>query len=233
MTSIRCIVTDDEPMARKGLQGYISQIRFLQLEAVCENIAALEPCLGRTQADLLFLDIEMPGLSGIQWLRNAARPPLVIFTTAYEKYALEGFDLGVLDYLLKPISFDRFLKASNKAYDYFNSDAKQGADGYFFVKTGQKLEKILFDQILLVEARQNYVSIVTVEKKLIVHSTLKAIQDQLPAEQFMAVHKSFLVQLARVNAVEGNLLHLGTETVPVSKMLREAVLEKIIRQRPK
>ncbi len=233
MIPIRCVITDDEPMARKGLQGYLSQIRFLELEGLCENVNRLEQVLEKTRVDLLFLDIEMPGVSGIDWLRKTDQRPLVIFTTAYEKYALEGFDLGVLDYLLKPISFDRFLRACNKAYDYFSQDKKLPGEEYFFVKAGQKLEKILVGQILFVEARQNYVSIATMEKKIIVHSTLKAIQGQLPDDRFMAVHKSFLVQLSRVDAVEGNLLHLGSETVPVSKTLKDAVLEKIIRQRPK
>ncbi len=230
MNPVTCIITEDEPMARKGLKGYVSQIRFLELAGVCENIADLKSLLSQRPVDLLFLDIEMPGLSGIDYLRTAVNPPAVIFTTAYEKYAVNGFELGVLDYLLKPVSFDRFLKGCNKAYDYFSTGDKNAGQDYFFVKTGLKLEKCLFEEILLVEAMQNYVSIVMTDRKLMVHSTLKSILQQLPADRFMAVHKSFIVQLSRVSAVEGNILHVGREQVPVSKTLKDEVINKIVRR---
>src|SRR5215212_6689054 len=137
---ISCMITDDEPMARKGLQGYVERIPYLQLLAVCEDAVQLNSKLQEQKPDLLFLDIEMPYLSGIEFLKTQTDPPKVIFTTAYENYALQGFELDVLDYLLKPISFERFLKAANKAYDYFDG-ASVNQGNYLFIKTDNKLEK--------------------------------------------------------------------------------------------
>ncbi len=226
---IRCIVTDDEPMARKGLQGYIEKIDFLELAAVCENAIELNSVLKQQAADLLFLDIEMPYMSGIELLKNLSSPPKVIFTTAYDKYALQGFELEVLDYLLKPVSFDRFLKAANKAYDYFrmNEASGQRAD-HLFVKADSKLEKIRFDDILFIEALENYIGIYMTDKKIITHSTLKAFQEKLPQQQFIQPHKSYLVAINKINSIEGNVLHIQQYQVPISKYQKEEVLGKIV-----
>ncbi|MGZ5133536.1 MAG: response regulator, partial [Flavitalea sp.] len=154
---IKCVVTDDEPFARKGLQGYIEKIEFLELVGNCEDAIQLNEMLKHQPVDLLFLDIEMPYMTGIEFLKNLSKPPKVIFTTAYEKYAVQGFDLDILDYLLKPISFQRFLKSANKAYEYFQLQhpVQAGAD-YIFVKADNRLEKIHFSDILFVEALENY-----------------------------------------------------------------------------
>lgn len=230
-TNIRCIITDDEPIARKGLQGYISKVNFLTLTGVCEDALQLNELLKQQPADLLFLDIEMPYLSGIDFLKNANNPPRVIFTTAYDQYALKGYELDVLDYLLKPISFERFLKAANKAYDYFRLLQVVETADYLFVKTDNRLEKIFFADILFAEAMENYVGIYTTERKLIIHSTLKALQESLPAGQFIQPHKSYLVNLDAIRAIEGNILHILQYQVPVSKYLKDAVMEKIINNR--
>ena len=174
---IKCIITDDEPFARKGLQSYIEKIDFLELVAVCEDAIQLNTNIKQHVVDLIFLDIEMPYITGIDFLKSANKPPKVIFTTAYEQYALQGYELDVLDYLLKPISFERFRKAANKAFDYFNL-AKTASDDFMFIKAGNKLEKIYFDHIYFVEAMENYVSIYLGDKKLVAHSTLKSIQQQ-------------------------------------------------------
>lgn len=225
--SITCIITDDEPVARKGLQGYIEKIDFLQLAGACEDAVQLNAMLKQQPADLLFLDIEMPYISGIEFLRNFPNPPKVIFTTAYERYAIQGFELDVLDYLLKPISFDRFLKAANKAYDYFQ--LKQNSnEQYFFVKAENKLEKIIFNEILFVEAMENYVAIYVNDRKIVTHSTLKMIQEVLPSKQFIQPHKSYLVNIHAIKAIEGNMLHVQQYEVPISKYQKEEVLEKII-----
>jgi DNA-binding LytR/AlgR family response regulator len=224
--AIKCIITDDEPVARKGLQGYVEKIDFLELVGVCEDAVQLTSLLKQQPVNLLFLDIEMPYVTGIDFLKNTPNPPKVIFTTAYEQYAIKGYELDVLDYLLKPISFDRFLKSANKAYDYFQS--KQQTDQpYFFVKTDGRLEKIIFEEILFVEALENYVAIHTAEKKLITHSTLKAMQENLPA-QFIQPHKSYLVNMACINSIEGNVLHIGKFQVPISKYLKDEVMERIV-----
>lgn len=225
--NIKCIITDDEPMARKGLQGYIEKIDFLELTGVCEDAVQLNSLLKQQPADLLLLDIEMPYVTGIDFLKNTPTAPKVIFTTAYEQYAIKGYELDVLDYLLKPISFDRFLMAANKAFDYFHSRQDTNKP-YVFVKADGRLEKINFDDILFVGALENYVAIYTAEKKLITHSTLKAMQENLPAGRFIQPHKSYLVNIASIRSIEGNTLHVGKFQVPISKYLKDEVMERIV-----
>lgn len=225
--TISCIIIDDEPIARKGLQGYVGKIDFLELKGVCENAIQLNNLLKQSPVDLLFLDIEMPYVSGIEFLKNTVSPPKVIFTTAYEQYAIKGYELDVLDYLLKPISFERFMKASNKAYDYFKAN-QEPTTQYLFVKADSKLEKVNFSDILFVEAMENYVGIYLSGKKLITHSTLKAIQEKLPVQDFLQPHKSYLINLNHINSIEGNMLHIGDYEVPISKYLKEEVMERIL-----
>jgi DNA-binding LytR/AlgR family response regulator len=226
---IRCVVTDDEPFARKGLQGYIEQIDFLQLKGVCENALELNSLLKKEPVDLLFLDIEMPYVTGIDFLKNITSPPKVIFTTAYEKYALQGFELEVLDYLLKPISFERFMRAANKAFDYFRGQqGPASGEDYIFVKADSKLEKIHFSDILFIEALENYVAIYTGEKKIIAHLTLKMLQDKLPQGTFIQPHKSYIVSIGKINSIEGNILHVLHYQVPISKYQKEEIMEKIV-----
>jgi DNA-binding LytR/AlgR family response regulator len=226
--TIKCIITDDEPLARKGLQGYIEKIDFLELAGVCEDAIQLNSLLKQQQADLLFLDIEMPYVTGIDFLRNTPNAPKVIFTTAYEQYAIKGYELDVLDYLLKPISFERFLKAANKAYDYFSS-SPSNAGNYLFIKTDNKLEKVNLQELLFVEAMENYVALYTVDKKLVTHSTLKALQEKLPAGQFIQPHKSYLVNTQCIQSIEGNILHVGGKyQIPISKYQKEEIMERIV-----
>jgi DNA-binding LytR/AlgR family response regulator len=231
MDRIRCIITDDEPFARKGLQGYAVQIDFLDLRGVCENAVELNSLLKREPVDLLFLDIEMPYMTGIDFLKHFSGAPKVIFTTAYEKYALQGFELEVLDYLLKPIPFERFLRAANKAYDYFRAQQPMPAapvEDYIFVKADNKLEKIDFADILFAEALENYVAIYTREKKVITHLTLKMLQEKLPVAAFVQPHKSYVIAIDKINSIEGNILHIGQYQVPISKYQKEEIMEKIV-----
>jgi DNA-binding LytR/AlgR family response regulator len=185
--------------------------------------------LRKEAVDLLFLDIEMPYVTGIEFLRTLSHPPRVIFTTAYEKYALQGFELEVLDYLLKPISFERFMRAANKAHDYFRGQqGPAGAEDYIFVKADGKLEKIQFSDILFAEGLENYVAIYTREKKIISHLTLKILQEKLPAGAFIQPHKSYIVSIDKINSIEGNILHILQYQVPMSKYQRDEVMEKIV-----
>ncbi|MVT08030.1 LytR/AlgR family response regulator transcription factor [Chitinophaga tropicalis] len=229
---IRCIITDDEPYARKGLQGYIEKVDFLSLEGVCESAIELNTLLKQQQADLLFLDIEMPYLSGIELLKTLRNPPKVVLTTAYEKYAIDGYELEVLDYLLKPIPFERFLKTANKAFDYFSLQQQATPQpDYFFVKADNKLEKISTADILVIEALENYIAIHMADRKVITHLTLKAVQERLPADKFVQPHKSYLVAVDKITAIEGNTLNIGHLQVPVSKYQKEEVMEKILNNR--
>ncbi|MGO4290859.1 LytR/AlgR family response regulator transcription factor [Chitinophaga sp. RAB17] len=225
--TIKCVITDDEPLAGKGLLGYASKIGFLQVVAVCEDAIALNTVLKQQHVDLLFLDIEMPYMTGIEFLKSYPNPPKVIFTTAYEQYAIQGFELDVLDYLVKPVSFERFLKAANKAYDYFSAQ-QTGDQQYIFIKSDTKLEKVLFNDILFAEALGNYVAFYTADKKIVTHATLKAVQKKLHPRQFLQPHKSYLVNINHISAIEGNILHVGKYEVPISKYQKEEVLERII-----
>lgn len=226
---IKCLIIDDEPFARKGLQGYAAQIDFLDLRGVCENAVELNSMLKIQAVDLLFLDIEMPYMTGIDFLKHFSDAPKVIFTTAYEKYALQGFELEVLDYLLKPIPFERFLKAANKAYDYFRGQPGSIAhEDYIFVKADNKLEKINYSDILFAEAQENYVAIYTREKKVITHLTLKMLQEKLPATSFIQPHKSYLASIDKIGSIEGNILHIDHYQVPISKYQKDEIMEKIV-----
>ena len=234
MNKISCIITDDEPFARKGLQGYIEKIDFLNLKGICEDALQLSNFLQASNSgvDLLFLDIQMPHITGIEFLKALSKPPKVIFTTAFEQYALQGFELDVIDYLLKPISYDRFLKAAWKAHDYFaiREEKNTPVATYLFVKSNGKLEKINFDDILFIEGMENYVSIISVNRKIITHITIKSLLEKLPPTQFIQTHKSYLVALNKVDSIAGNMLHIQNHRVPVSKNLRDTVLAELVNQ---
>ncbi len=225
--NIKCVITDDEPVARKGLQSYVDRIDFLHLEAVCSSGVELNNFLAQTSVDLLFLDIEMPYLSGVELLQNLARPPKVIFTTAYEKYALKGYELDVVDYLLKPVTFERFLKAANKAVEVFSQKSKNIEEEDFFIKTNGKLVKLSWKEILSIEGMENYICIYTQQTKYIAHFTMKAIIEKMPGS-FIQIHKSILVNMDAITGIEGNTLELGIHRVTMSRNLREPVLERIL-----
>ena len=228
---LKCIITDDEPIARKGLQNYVERIDFLELVGVCEDAIQLNNQLKSQQADLLFLDIEMPYMTGIELLNSLSNPPKVIITSAYAEYAIKGYDLEVSDYLLKPISFDRFLKAVNKVYDQLISSQTPVVQDYLFVKTNLKLEKIRFNDMRFIEGVENYVAIYTSDGKIITHTTLRTILQKLPPERFVQVHKSYLVNIDKIDSIEGNLLGIGKNKIPLSRTYKEAALEIILKNK--
>jgi DNA-binding LytR/AlgR family response regulator len=228
---LKCIITDDEPIARKGLQSYVERIDFLELVGVCEDAIQLNNQLKSQQADLLFLDIEMPYMTGIELLNSLSNPPKVIITSAYAEYAIKGYDLEVSDYLLKPISFDRFLKAVNKVYDQLISSQTPVVQDYLFVKTSLKLEKIRFNDMRFIEGVENYVAIYTSDGKIITHTTLRTILQKLPPARFVQVHKSYLVNIDKIDSIEGNLLGIGKNKIPLSRTYKEAALEIILKNK--
>ncbi len=228
---LKCIITDDEPIARKGLQSYVERIDFLELVGVCEDAIQFNNQLKSQQADLLFLDIEMPYMTGIELLNSLSNPPKVIITSAYAEYAIKGYDLEVSDYLLKPISFDRFLKAVNKAYDQLISSQTPVVQDYLFVKTSLKLEKIRFNDMRFIEGVENYVAIYTSDGKIITHTTLRTILQKLPPERFVQVHKSYLVNIDKIDSIEGNLLGIGKNKIPLSRTYKETALEIILKNK--
>jgi len=225
---ITCIITDDEPIARKGLKGYIEKVDFLTLVGECESAVELNTMLKTIQPDLLFLDIEMPLLSGLDFLTTLQNPPKVILTTAYERYALKGYELDVADYLLKPITFERFLKSVNKVHNLLEKAAKEEKEEYIFVKSDKQLKKIILEDILFIESMDNYIIIHTPASKEIVLTTLKNIMSSLPENSFLQVHRSFIVQMKHVNSIEGNQLIIGKNKIPVARNLREDVFRTIL-----
>lgn len=224
---IRCIIVDDEPLARKGLKEYIADVNFLELAGEYDSPIKAAEMLQQEQIDLMFLDIQMPRMTGIEFLRSLPLPPQVIFTTAYPDYAVESFELNVLDYLVKPISFERFMKAVLKAK---NQQQKNTTD-YFFIKCDNKLEKIAYQDILFAEALQNYVAIHTSSRKFITYLTFKGVEDYLPGDKFVKVHKSFIVALDKIDSIEGNELLIGSSHIPISRNLKEEVMERILNNR--
>ncbi len=232
---INCVIVDDEPLARKGLKEYIADIEFLQLRGEFENALKATEILATQEIQLLLLDIQMPKITGLDFLKSLQTPPLTILTTAYPQYALQGYELNVVDYLLKPFSFDRFLKAVIKVKSYLENTHKipepiTEAD-YFFIKTDNKLVKLLHQDVLFAEALQNYVAIHTKEKKYITYLTMKSVEEQLPPSRFIKVHKSYLVAADKVETIEGNEIKIGQHHIPISRNIKDEVLEKILQNR--
>ncbi|MGH1385171.1 LytR/AlgR family response regulator transcription factor [Kordia sp.] len=225
MQVLNCIIIDDEPLARKGLQTYCNDISFLNVVGVCKNALQANEILHKQTVDLMFLDINMPIVSGLDWLKSLTSSPLVVMTTAYPQYALESFSYEVIDYLVKPISFERFLQAVNKAYRLTKTTEDEEV---FFVKSDKSLKKIKIDEILFVEAMQNYVKIVTTSETIITHTTLKQLRDELPNQFFIQTHKSYLVSKAQVSEITGNQILIGTHKIPISVRLKKEVLQQIL-----
>ena len=229
---LKSIIIDDEPLARKGLREYIADTDFLELVAEFDNAAHASELVGSGSIQLLFIDIEMPRITGLEFIRSLKQPPPVIFTTAYPQYALESYEVNALDYLVKPISFDRFLKAAFKAREFYEvreSNRVTGTEqGYFFIKADQKLVKVNYDEILFVEAMQNYIIIHTAAKKLITYLTFRAIEDYLPPDRFLKVHKSYIIAMDKIDSIEGTDIRIGTHYIPISRNLKDEVMERLL-----
>lgn len=232
---IKCLIADDEHYARKLLEGYVERIPGLELAGLCKNsMEALEQ-LNQQHIDLLFLDIQMPDMSGIDFLKTLHYKPVVIFTTAYQEYALDGYQLDVTDYMLKPISFERFVKGVNKALDkirlmrqpaepalYENLQADEKEDS-INIKADYKIYRIKHDKILFIEGLKEYVTFYTPERKYIVLESLKRLEVLLPACKFIRVHKSYIVNITKVDSLYGNMIEIRDHQVPIGKSYAEHV----------
>jgi DNA-binding LytR/AlgR family response regulator len=235
---INAVIIDDEPLARKGLKEYMADVDFLELAGEFDSPLKAMDLLGRGEAQLLFLDIQMPKITGLDFFKSLQQAPPVIFTTAYPQYALDGFELNALDYLVKPISFERFLKAALKAKEYYElrlqnkqvqNEAAPQKD--FFIKADNQLVRLAFDEVLFVESLQNYVCIHTSAKKYISYLTMRSVEEYLPAAQFIKTHKSFLVNAAKIDAIEGNEIRIGTNRIPISRNEKEEVMELLLKNK--
>lgn len=230
---INCLIVDDEPLARQGMKEYVEEVDFLTLKGLCANPAEAQHEMNKQKIDLLFLDIQMPKMTGIEFVKTLRQQPLVIFTTAYSDYALQGYELEVLDYLVKPVSFERFMKAVNRAKDFFDLKQQSGqpdkkANDYFFIKCDNRYEKIFFDEVLFVKALENYVVIQTPLKQFITYLTFKAVEDYLPVAAFMKVHKSYIISTVKIEKISGNEIIMGTHHIPISRNLKDEVMMKIV-----
>jgi DNA-binding LytR/AlgR family response regulator len=233
---LKCIIIEDEPVARKVIQEFIEEIDFLELKGYAENPLKAMPLLDGHDVDIVFLDINMPKINGIDFLKSYKTNARIIITTAYPVYAVEAYGLDVLDYLVKPVSFDRFLKACNKVKEL--ADLKNTtpvhinkSTDHFFIKCENHIEKVLYDDLFYAEAMMNYVMLYTTAKKMMVYITMKGLEEQLPAENFIKVHKSFIVNIGKIKSIEGNILHVGNEKIAVSQNLREKVINQIIQDK--
>jgi DNA-binding LytR/AlgR family response regulator len=237
MQPIRCIIIDDEPLARKGLKEYIQDVDFLQLEAEFDSPLKAGRRLNEGDIQLILLDIQMPKISGLEFFKTLKHAPPVVFTTAYPQFALDGFELNALDYLVKPISFERFLKAALRVKDYYEmrnkniSEGQAAKEDFFFIKADNKLVRLFYDEILFVEALQNYVAIHTKAKKYLTYLTFKSIEEYLPAEQFIKTHKSYIVSAPRIDDIQGNDIRIGDHHIPISRSSKEEVMDKLLKGR--
>jgi len=230
MNRYNCIIVDDEPLAQNVLKKYIGEHPTLELIAVCNDALEAQSILTQQNIDLIFLDINLPKLSGINFIKTLLRPPLVIFTTAYPEFAVEGFELNAVDYLLKPFSFERFLKAVNKVFEKLNT-TNQSNDGnkaaFIFLKADKKIHKVDLDSIHFIEAIGDYMKVVTDTGQLIINETMKKLQEELPVKSFIRVHKSFIISRNKIKFIEGNYVQVADKSIPIGATYRNEVLASI------
>ena len=236
--NIRCIIVDDEPLAREGMELLVKEAGFLELRATCSNALDANKLLAQEEIDLIFLDIQMPRLRGIDFLRSLAIRPLVIITTAYPNFALEGFELNVLDYLVKPITTERFLKAANRALEVLeykrpSTNTKEEvlpSDNYFFIKCNNGYEKIFYQEILFIEASQNYSYIHTERAKFMTLTPMRALEEQLPPGKFLRVQKSYIASIEKIQSLSGNEIAIQKHKLPLSRSAKEELMKIIDRK---
>jgi DNA-binding LytR/AlgR family response regulator len=230
---IRCIIVDDEPLAREGMELLVKEAGFLELRASCSNAMEANKVLTQEAIDLIFLDIQMPKIRGIDFLRSLSNPPLVIITTAYPHFALEGFELNVLDYLVKPITPERFLRSVNRArevLEYRQPSAGSPGEDYFFIKCNNGYEKIFYQEILFIEANQNYSTIHTTRAKFMTLTSIKVLEEQLPPGKFLRIQKSYIVSIEKIQSLSGNEITIDKHKIPVSKNYKEELMKIIDRR---
>jgi len=228
---LRCLAIDDEPLALELLEDNISQVPYLKLEGKCSNAFEALKFLQEQTVDLIFLDIQMPGLTGLQFIQSLTQRPMIILITAYEKFALEGFNLDVIDYLVKPVPLDRFIKACNKAWELYNLRLKKTENSssiepeFLFVNVEYSLLKVEFADIQWIEGLKDYIRIhlKNSSKPVITRMSMKAIEEELPSSRFIRVHKSFIVSVSAITSVRKNSIFIGVEEIPIGDNYKDAV----------
>ena len=224
---LRCLAIDDEPLALELLEDNISQVPFLQLAGKCTNAIEAIQFLKENSVDLIFLDIQMPGLTGLQFIQSLTQKPMIILVTAYEKFALDGFNLDVVDYLVKPVALDRFIRACNKAWELYQLKNKtvENIPEYFFVNVEYSLQKVEFGDILWIEGLKDYVKINlrSSSKPTVTRMSMKALEDQLPSSKFLRIHKSYILAIAAITSIRKNSVFVGNTEFPVGDNYKDAV----------
>ena len=227
MNQCKCIIVEDEPLAQNILKKYIADHPSLELVATCTDALEAQLILNKQSIHLIFLDINLPKLSGINFLKSLLQSPLIIFTTAYPEFAVEGFELNAVDYLLKPFSFERFLKAVNKVIEKLNNSSlpkKDDIDTFIFFKSDKKIHKVDLESIHYIEAVGDYMKVITDSGQLLINETMKNLQEELPARSFIRVHKSFIISRNRIKFIEGNYIQVETKSIPIGATYRNDVL---------
>lgn len=224
---MNCIIIEDEPAAQSILEHYIDLCPGLTRVGTFRDVFSAQAFLDNNNIDLMFLDINLPEMSGVSFLRSFVHPPLVIFTTAYPQYAVDGFDLEAVDFLLKPFSFERFCKAVNKAKERINTNSAPKVHGKITVKSDRRIYQISISDILFVESCGDYVTIHCTDKKLMVHGTMKSWEEKLKGSSFLKVHRTTIINLQRVDHIEGNQIQIGQHKIPVSDQFKEELLERM------
>jgi DNA-binding LytR/AlgR family response regulator len=224
---MNCIIIEDEPAAQSILERDISLCPDLLYCGTFADAFSAQAYLATNAIDLIFLDINLPEMSGVSFLRSLVHPPLVIFTTAYPQYAIDGFELEAIDFLLKPFSFERFSKAVNKARERFNDRSMPSSPQKLSVKSGRRIYQISVADILFLEACGDYVTIFSTDKKLVLHGTLKSWEEKLKGSSFLKVHRTTIVNLSKIDHLEGNIVQIGDHKLPVSEQFREQLLKQM------
>jgi DNA-binding LytR/AlgR family response regulator len=230
---LQCIVVDDESVAIKGIVSFINKLDFLKVTDTCSSAIEAANILKKKETDLMFLDINMPHLSGLEFLESLDNPPLTIVTTAYSEYALEGYRLNVVDYLLKPVSFQRFFQAVSKAQEIFKSHILLQNTGEItksdmYVRQGDSFQRIICEEILYVESMQNYLKLHFKDKTLIIHQTMASLEGILPKDMFFMIHRSYLVNVSRIDTISGNRLFVNGTELPVSKYRKDELMSNVV-----
>jgi len=228
---IRCLIVDDEPVALDILKNHISKIDFLEIVQACRNATEAFNSISSSEIDLIFLDINMPGISGIAFAKSINKDIKIIFTTAYREFAIEGFDLHAADYLLKPISYERFLDAVNNFRQIYSIKAKIDQPGssadFFFVKIDRKMHKIDFQKILWIESLSDYLKIETTEGTKVTRETISSTEEKLPNSQFLRIHRSFIIAIDKIESYSNEELIIQNNSIPISRTYKEKVIKRL------
>ncbi len=226
-TKLKCLIVDDEDLAVSLLEAYARQTMGLEVAGTCYHALDAQQFLLSHQVDVIFLDIQMPYLTGLELVRKMKNPPLIVFTTSYSEHAVEAFELNVIDYLLKPFTYERFLQAVQKVKDYLYAKNRREEADYFFVKSNSMQVKIMYDEVLYIEGLKQYVKIVTTSRQVITLESMKKLEEELPAGIFIRIHKSYIVAVNKIDAMGRKEVGIGKKQIPVGKTYEEGWLKRM------